>query len=89
MRTLFHYEIDSETCTGCQVCVAVCPAEGALRLSVGRSRSIPTWAVAATIAAIFLGIVGYAQLTGRWHSKISDATYRELIPAADAFAHPQ
>ena len=81
--------VKSAECTGCLECVAVCPAEGALRLSVGRSRAIPTWAVATTIAAIFLSIVGYAQLTGRWHSDIPDAVYRELVPAADSFAHPQ
>ena len=81
--------VKSAECTGCLECVAVCPAEGALRLSVGRSRAIPTWAVATAIAAIFLGVVGYAQVTGRWHSDIADAVYRELIPAADSFAHPQ
>jgi len=81
--------VKSAECTGCLDCVAVCPAEGALRLAVGRSRAIPTWAVAATIAAIFLGIVGYAQLTGAWHSNVPDAVYRELVPAADSFAHPQ
>jgi polyferredoxin len=81
--------VKSAECTGCLECVAACPAEGALRLSVGRSRAIPTWAVAATIAAIFLGIVGYAQLTGRWHSNVPDSVYRDLIPAADSYAHPQ
>ncbi len=81
--------VRSAECTGCLDCVAVCPAEGALRLAVGRSRAIPTRAVAATIAAIFLGIVGYAQFTGRWHSNVPDAVYRELVPAADSFAHPQ
>ena len=81
--------VKSAECTGCLDCVAVCPAEGALRLAVGRSRGIPTWAVAATIAALFLGIVGYAQLTGGWHSNVPDAVYRELVPAADGFAHPQ
>jgi len=81
--------VKSAECTGCLECVAVCPAEGALRLSVVRSRAVPTWAVATTIAAIFLGIVGYAQVTGRWHSNIPDAVYRELIPAADSYAHPQ
>ena len=81
--------VKSSECTGCLECVAACPAEGALRLSAGRSRAIPTWAVAATIAFIFLGIVGFAQLTGRWHSNIPDAVYRELVPAADSFAHPQ
>jgi polyferredoxin len=81
--------VKSAECTGCLECVAVCPAEGALRLSVGRSRAIPTWAVAATIAAIFVGIVGYAQMTGRWQSNVPDAVYRELVPAADALGHPQ
>jgi len=81
--------VKSAECTGCLECVAACPAEGALRLLVGRSRAIPTWAVAATIAAIFLGIVGYAQLTGRWHSNVPDSVYRDLIPAADSYAHPQ
>jgi polyferredoxin len=81
--------VKSAECTGCLECVVVCPAEGALRLSVGRSRAVPTWAVATTIAAIFLGIVGYAQITGRWHSNVPDAVYRELVPAADSFAHPQ
>jgi polyferredoxin len=81
--------VRSAECTGCLECVAVCPAEGALRLSVGRSRAIPSWAVAAAIAVIFLGIVGGAQITGHWHSNVSDAVYRELIPAADGYAHPQ
>jgi polyferredoxin len=81
--------VKSAECTGCLECVAVCPAEGALRLAVGRSRAIPTWAVAATIAAIFLGIVGCAQLTGHWQSNVPDAVYRDLVPAADSFAHPQ
>jgi polyferredoxin len=68
--------VKSAECTGCLECVAACPAEGALRLSVGRPRAIPTWAFAATIAVIFLGIVGYAQITGHWHSNIPEAAYR-------------
>ena len=81
--------VKSAECTGCMECIAVCPAEGALRLSLGRSRAIPAWAVATTIAVIFLGIVGYAQVTGRWHSNVPDRVYRELIPEADSLGHPQ
>jgi len=81
--------VKSAECTGCLECVAVCPAEGALRLSVGRSRAVPTWAFVAAMAVIFVGIFGYANLTGRWHSNIPDADYGELIPAADVLAHPQ
>jgi ferredoxin len=81
--------VKSAECTGCLECVAVCPSEGALRLSVGRSRAVPTWAVVAAMAVIFVGIFGYANLTGRWHSNIPDADYRELIPTAGVLVHPQ
>jgi ferredoxin len=81
--------VKSAECTGCLACVTICPAEGALCLSIGRSRAIPTWALASAIAVIFVGIVGYAQITGRWHSNVPDAAYRELIPAAGSLAHPQ
>ena len=37
--------VKSAECTGCLECVTVCPAQGALRLSAGRSRAIPTWGV--------------------------------------------
>ncbi|HOQ61742.1 MAG TPA: 4Fe-4S binding protein [Vicinamibacterales bacterium] len=81
--------VRSAECTGCLECIASCPAQGALRLAVGRSRAIPTWLVAAVIAAVFAGTVGLARLTGHWHSNIPDATYRALIPAAATMAHPQ
>jgi polyferredoxin len=81
--------VKSAECTGCLECVTVCPAEGALRLSVGRSRAIPTWAVVSVIAGLFFGLVGYAHLTGHWDTPVPDAVYRELIPAANALAHPR
>jgi type VI protein secretion system component VasF len=68
--------------------VAVCPADGALAMRLPRRRQLPAWALAAGIAALFLGIVGYAQLSGHWDSPIPDAVYRELIPKAQEFAHP-
>jgi polyferredoxin len=81
--------VKSAECTGCLECVSICPARGALRLSVGRSQAIPTWAVVAVIAVCFFGAVGYARLAGHWHTTVPDAVYRTLIPAADALAHPQ
>jgi polyferredoxin len=81
--------VASAECTGCLECVTVCPAQGALRLSVGRSRAIPAWAVVAVIAVFFVGLVGYARIAGYWGTPISDAVYRELVPAAYALAHPQ
>lgn len=81
--------VKSSECTACLECVTICPAKGALSLSVGRSRAIPAWAVAATLAVIFLGLVGYARFTGHWAGAIPDEAYRQLVPAAAALGHPQ
>jgi polyferredoxin len=55
---------------GCLECVAVCPAEGALQLALGPwTRSphhsrLPAWVMAAGIAVLFFGIIGYAKTAG-------------------------
>ena len=80
--------VKSAECTNCLLCVTACPAKGALQLSGPRRREIPTWAVAATVAVIFLGVVGYARLSGQWHTTLPDALYFDLIPRAREFSHP-
>ena len=80
--------IQSAECTGCLQCVAECPAAGALFLAAPRKRKVPAWAMAAAIAAIFLGVCGYARLTGAWHTNLPDRVYMELIPQANEFEHP-
>jgi hypothetical protein len=62
--------------------------QGALDLKVGRRRAIPTWAVAATLAILFLGVVGYARVTGHWHTIVPDAVLFDLVPRAAQFGHP-
>jgi polyferredoxin len=79
--------IKSAECTACMECVAVCPAEGALRMSPAR-RAIPAWAVAAGIAALFIGIVGYAKSAGYWQTSVPHLVYQQLVPDADAASHP-
>jgi polyferredoxin len=80
--------VRSAECTACLLCVSACPAAGALDLTAGR-RPVPAWAVAAGLALILLGTVGYARVTGRWHGSIPDAVYFQLVPHADAFGHPR
>jgi hypothetical protein len=73
-------------------CVAVCPAAGALDLTMGvrRSRSVVApWAVAAGIVILFVGIVAFAKWNGYWHTSIPDAVYFELVPRSSQFAHPR
>jgi len=88
-------KIHSVECTGCLECVAVCPAENALRMSLPqmpmpkkRRLQLPAWALAAGIAVLFLGVAGFAKATGHWNSPVSDAVYQRLVPNADQAAHP-
>jgi polyferredoxin len=81
-------QIRSAECALCMACVAVCPAKGALEVKVTKRRTLPSWAVAAAIAALFLGIVGTARLTGHWDTNLPDAVYQYLIPRVEATSHP-
>ena len=85
--------IKSVECTGCLECVTICPAESALymglpQLGSKNTRIIPGWAMAAAVAALFFGIVGFAKVTGHWQSAIPDSAYQILVPHADQAAHP-
>jgi polyferredoxin len=86
--------IKSAECTGCLECVAVCPAQDALLMSLPngirapRKQGIPAWAMAAGIAALFFGIVGYAKTAGYWKTGLPRSVYMELVPRADQASHP-
>ena len=88
--------IKSAECTGCLECVAVCPAEGALQVSlpqtiagcVPKAGRLPAWAFAAGVATLFLGIVGFAKTSGYWKSDIPQAVYRQIVPHANEASHP-
>ena len=86
--------IKSAECTGCMECVAICPAEGALQMSLPkwthapREGRLPPWAIAAGIAVLFLGIVGYAKSAGFWNGDVPNYVYRQLVPQANEVTHP-
>lgn len=84
--------IKSAECTGCLECVAICPAEGALHLALPQTsrapKRIPSWIMAAGIAVLFFGIVGYAKAVGLWDSHVPAAVYRQLVPNANTARHP-
>jgi polyferredoxin len=84
--------IRSAECTSCMTCVSVCPAVGALDLKTGvkrRNRALQPLTVAVAIVVLLLAVVGYARVTGHWHTDLGDATYFDLIPRARTFAHPR
>jgi polyferredoxin len=86
--------IKSAECTGCLECVAVCPAEGALDMSIPhwirapKNGRIPAWAMAAGVAVLFFGIVGYAKAAGYWNGEIPTFVYQQIIPHASDVEHP-
>ena len=83
--------IKSAECTGCLECVAICPAQGALNMHmprVVRRQPLPAWAMAAGVALVFCGIVGYAKASHHWTTFVPDHIYRVLVPSADEVSHP-
>jgi polyferredoxin len=78
----------SVECTSCLECVAVCPAQGALQMTIGRKTPIPVWAMSLGIAVIFLGVVGYARMSGYWNTEVPKSVYFRLIPQAEELRHP-
>jgi polyferredoxin len=80
--------VRSPECTACLECIAVCPVEGALWLSAGKRSRVPAWALAVALAAIFLGVAGWARLSGHWSTNIPSQVYDDLIPRAGEFSHP-
>jgi polyferredoxin len=85
--------IKSSECTGCMECVAVCPAQGALQMALpaprpNRVKEIPAWAMAAGIAAVFFGIVGFAKTSGYWQTNVPTTVYQDLVPHANSATHP-
>jgi polyferredoxin len=87
--------IRSAECTGCLECVAVCPSKDALSLSLPKipalapePAKLPAWAMAAGIAVLFFGLVGFAKTAGYWDSHVPQAIYQQLVPNADDARHP-
>ena len=57
-------------------------------LGVRKRHAIPAWGMAAGIAISFLGVVGYAKVSGRWNTNLPKQVYLELVPNASAQEHP-
>lgn len=92
-------QIRSVECTACMECVAVCPAENALQLSLPpasatdpsgrwRRRALRPALVAGILAYIFLSAVLFARATSHWQTSVPQSIYMDLVPHANDVAHP-
>jgi polyferredoxin len=74
----------SDECTSCLACVEVCPVKNTLEMRTKNCRPIPTWAMGALVAGVFMGITGLAMLTGNWQNKISEQEYQRRFQQLNA-----
>jgi len=85
-------QIRSAECMSCLECIAACPAKDALSLQwtrPGKSRRvIPAWQLAAGIAVVFFGLVGYAKLSDHWQTHLPNEVFLKLVPTANEQHHP-
>ena len=85
-------QIRSAECIGCLECVAVCPAKDTLAMSIAtglrRRQPLPPWSMAAGIAVIVIGLIGYARTTNHWNTDIPKQIYLRLVSQAGEQQHP-
>jgi polyferredoxin len=82
--------VKSSECFGCLNCVSVCPAPGALDMTVktGKTvRKLRPAVYAVLLLGLFYLIIGLGVLTGHWHSKIPIEEYQDLIPRVGSLEH--
>jgi polyferredoxin len=85
-------QIRSAECIGCLECVAVCPAKDTLAMSIPiglrRRRPLPAWSMAAGIAVLVCGLIGYARVSKHWNTEIPKQIYLQLVSQAGEQQHP-
>ena len=92
-------QIRSAECTACMACVAACPVENALQLSLPprkaadpverwRGQAIRPRTAVAILAVIFFGLILVARLSGHWQTHVPRDVYMQLVPHADEVSHP-
>ena len=57
-------------------------------LQAARGLKVSHWAMAAGIATLFFGIIGFAKTEGYWKTSVPNYIYRQLVPHADQATHP-
>lgn len=80
--------IRSPECTGCLTCVSHCPSRGAVDMAFTAKKRFNPLIFAALIIAVFFGAIGAGKLAGKWHSSVTPAEYKRIIPQASILDHP-
>ncbi len=78
----------SPECTSCLSCVSVCPERAlSYRARIKNFTLSGPW-LAAGVLVVFIGVYVIALATGHWHSGVSQADLRRLVPITGSLEHP-
>ncbi|MDO8949705.1 MAG: 4Fe-4S binding protein [Actinomycetota bacterium] len=66
-------------CDGCQDCVRVCPADGALTARAFGRFTFPWWVWPLGVVVLWLGIYFVARATGYWQTHLPVETFRQFM----------
>ena len=79
--------VDDDRCVGCHRCVDACPVKDALQIKAPASlggRAVKPFLAGIIVVALFLGIVGAAQVSGYWKSNdLTGKTVAEIASTRD------
>lgn len=80
--------VSSPECTGCLTCVAHCPERNVLAIRPAFwKRPLPVWVFPALVVLSFSMGIAAGMVSGHWHSSLSYADYRQLIPLVPYLSH--
>jgi polyferredoxin len=71
--------VHAPECDGCQDCVVVCPAPGALEGRLLAKWRISPWVWAAAVVALWLLVYGIAVASGHWNSPLSPEQFKAAV----------
>ena len=80
--------VQSDECSACYRCVAVCPVQGTLQMRAPGGRAVPGWVFGLLVVGLFVAVTGMAMATGHWRTSVSREDYLRLIPLAPTVQHP-
>ena len=74
----------SDECTSCMRCVEVCPVKNTLTMKTSFvKQTIPNWVFGVLVVGVFMGVTGFAMLTGHWDNSITKEEYAKRIQEID------
>lgn len=80
--------VNTPECLGCLECVAACPVDGCLSVSVFGRRNLSSLIIPIGVLGVFFGLWLWAQLSGHWHSGIPLDVLQAYYQESSFLAHP-